>query len=118
VEAYSPLCQAIKLKDTKVKAIADKYNKSPAQVLIRWSLQNGNIVIPKSAKKERIEENADVFDFNLANEDMAILDAMNEGFVCGECPYLNNTHTLALPDALVIAMETTKLTRVLSLSSA
>ncbi|KAF9353957.1 hypothetical protein BGX34_011282 [Mortierella sp. NVP85] len=82
VEAYSPLCQAIKLKDTKVKAIADKYNKSPAQVLIRWSLQNGNIVIPKSAKKERIEENADVFDFNLANEDMAILDAMNEGFVC------------------------------------
>ncbi|KAG0222961.1 aldo/keto reductase [Mortierella sp. GBAus27b] len=82
VEAYSPLCQAIKLKDDKVVAIAKKHSKSPAQVLIRWSLQNGNIVIPKSVKKNRIEENANVFDFNLTDEDMAVLNSMNENFVC------------------------------------
>lgn len=87
VQGYSPLCQAIKLEDDKVKAIAAKYSKTPAQILIRWSLQHGNIVIPKSAKKERIQENANVFDCNLTDEDMTVLDSLNENFVCGKCTF-------------------------------
>ncbi|KAF9957456.1 hypothetical protein BGZ65_002053 [Modicella reniformis] len=83
VESYSPLCQSHKLTDERLTRIAGKYNsKSPAQVLIRWNLQHGNIVIPKSANKKRIQENANVFDFELADEDMAVLDSMNEGFFC------------------------------------
>ncbi|KAF8936760.1 aldo/keto reductase [Dissophora ornata] len=82
IEAYSPLCQGLKLQDPILNKIATKYSKSPAQVLIRWSLQKGYIVIPKSAKKERIEQNADVFDFDLADGDMAMLDSMNENFIC------------------------------------
>ncbi|KAF9903731.1 hypothetical protein BX616_001548, partial [Lobosporangium transversale] len=81
VEAYSPLCQAVKLQDPTLAKLATKYSKSPAQILIRWSLQKGFIVIPKSAKKERIEQNADVFDFDIADGDMAVLDSMNENFV-------------------------------------
>ncbi|KAI1319456.1 hypothetical protein EDD11_004033 [Mortierella claussenii] len=84
VEAYSPLCQGIKFQDAKLAKLATKYSKSPAQILIRWSLQKGYVVIPKSAKKERIQQNANVFDFNIADDDMAILNSMNENFVCGE----------------------------------
>ncbi|KAG0365736.1 hypothetical protein BGZ54_006260 [Gamsiella multidivaricata] len=83
IEAYSPLCQGLKLQDPRLVKIAKKYSKSPAQVLIRWSLQKGHIVIPKSSKKERIEQNADVFDFEISVEDMDVLDSMNENFICG-----------------------------------
>jgi diketogulonate reductase-like aldo/keto reductase len=79
VEAYSPLARAERLSDPRIGAIAQKYSKSAAQVLIRWSLQHGCVVIPKSVHKERILENADVFDFELAPEDMDELDALNEG---------------------------------------
>ncbi|KAF9380500.1 hypothetical protein CPB97_008299 [Podila verticillata] len=81
VEAYSPLSQGHKLQDPTLLKIAAKYSKSPAQVLIRWSLQKGYIVIPKSANKGRIEQNADVFDFDLADGDMNVLDSLNENFV-------------------------------------
>ncbi|KAG0032846.1 hypothetical protein BGZ81_010008, partial [Podila clonocystis] len=81
VEAYSPLCQGHKLQDPTLLKIATKYSKSPAQVLIRWSLQKGFIVIPKSANKDRIEQNADVFDFDLADGDMNVLDSLNENYV-------------------------------------
>ncbi|KAF9961281.1 hypothetical protein BGZ72_004202 [Mortierella alpina] len=81
VEAYSPLAQAHKLDDPVLVKIATKYSKSPAQILIRWSLQKGNIVIPKSSKKERIEQNADVFNFDLADGDVAALDGLNENYV-------------------------------------
>ncbi|KAF9279283.1 hypothetical protein BGZ68_008029 [Mortierella alpina] len=80
-EAYSPLAQGHKLDDPVLVKIASKYSKSPAQILIRWSLQKGNIVIPKSARKERIKANADVFDFDIADGDMAALDALNEDYV-------------------------------------
>lgn len=83
MEAYSPLCQGHKLQDPTLLKIAAKYSKSPAQVLIRWSLQKGYIVIPKSANKGRIEQNADVFDFDLADGDMNVLDSLNENFVTG-----------------------------------
>lgn len=78
LEAYSPLAQGKKVADYRITAIAKKYNKTNAQVLIRWSLQHGCVVIPKSVHKERIEENIQVFDFELSDSDMKALDALNE----------------------------------------
>ena len=78
LEAYSPLTHAHKLKDSKLAAIASNYSKTPAQVLIRWELQHGIVVIPKSAHRERIIENADVFDFAISSGDMKKLDGFNE----------------------------------------
>jgi diketogulonate reductase-like aldo/keto reductase len=65
----------------KIKALAEKHNKSPAQVLIRWGLQKDYIVIPKSIKKQRVQENAQVFDFKLSDEDMASLENLDEHLV-------------------------------------
>ncbi len=79
VEGYSPLSRAMKLMDPRVTVIAKKYGKSNAQILLRWSLQHGNVVIPKSVHKDRIAENIDIFDFEITTEDMATLDALNEG---------------------------------------
>ncbi|MBI2545471.1 MAG: aldo/keto reductase [Candidatus Aenigmarchaeota archaeon] len=78
IEAYSPLTRGRKLNDSKLIMIADKYNKSPAQVLIRWVIQHAMVVIPKSKSRERLEENMDVFDFNISQEDMKKLDGFNE----------------------------------------
>ncbi|MDH3442503.1 MAG: aldo/keto reductase [Deltaproteobacteria bacterium] len=103
VEAYSPLTTGKKLRDPKLVAVAKKYSKagtqqaaprsrlplvnkfsrrpegrSTAQVLIRWALQHGLVVIPKSANPKRILEDADVFDFEISAEDMGLLDSFNE----------------------------------------
>ncbi|MFQ6128895.1 MAG: aldo/keto reductase [Thermoplasmata archaeon] len=78
LEAYSPLTRGLRLNDPKLVAIASTYSKSPAQILIRWGLQHGVVVIPKSSKRERIYENADVFDFAISPEDMRILDSLHE----------------------------------------
>lgn len=78
LEAYSPLTRGEKLSHTTIKSLASKYSKTPAQVLIRWNLQHGNVVIPKSVREERIRENSQVFDFNITDEDMAVLDSLNE----------------------------------------
>lgn len=80
LEAYSPLTRGEKFNDPRLRNIAKKYGKSPAQILIRWPLQHGVIVIPKSVHAARIREDAEVFDFEIAPEDMAILDSMNEDF--------------------------------------
>jgi len=77
LEAYSPLTQGKKLGDPMLKTIGDKYSKSPAQILIRWVMQHDVIVIPKSSNPNRIKENADVFDFNISEEDMETLDCLN-----------------------------------------
>lgn len=78
VEAYSPLARAERLNHPTLKATAAKYSKSSAQVMIRWGLQHGLVVIPKSTREERIRENSQVFDFNLKQEDMQVLDSLNE----------------------------------------
>jgi diketogulonate reductase-like aldo/keto reductase len=103
LEAYSPLTKGVRLKDPKLVSIAKKYSqaeaqpaaprsrlplidkvsrrsetKSTAQILIRWALQHGVAVIPKSADRGRIFENADVFDFEITAEDMQILNRFNE----------------------------------------
>jgi diketogulonate reductase-like aldo/keto reductase len=103
MEAYSPLTKGVRLKDPKLVAVARKYSKaepqpaalrsrlplldrlsrhaetkSTAQILIRWALQHGLAVIPKSANQRRIFEDADVFDFEITAEDMQLLDGFNE----------------------------------------
>ncbi|OLD78029.1 glyoxal reductase [archaeon 13_1_20CM_52_20] len=80
LEAYSPLTQGQKLNDPRIQQIAKKHNKTPAQVLIRWSLQHNLVTIPKSVREERIKENSQVFDYNLTTEDMRILDSLDESF--------------------------------------
>jgi diketogulonate reductase-like aldo/keto reductase len=82
VEAYSPLTHGERLKDSKLVAIAKKYSspkaKSTAQILIRWALQHGLVVLPKSSNRRRIFENADVFDFEISEDDMRLLDSFHE----------------------------------------
>jgi methylglyoxal/glyoxal reductase len=77
-EAYSPLTRGKRLDHQTIVAIAKKYGKTPAQVLIRWSLQYDVVVIPKSIHEERIRENSHVFDFQLEPDDMKRLDSLNE----------------------------------------
>jgi diketogulonate reductase-like aldo/keto reductase len=75
LEAYSPLGTGRHLGDGSVARIAEQAGRTPAQVLIRWCLQRDLVVLPKSTHRERIEENAGVFDFTLSDDDMAALDA-------------------------------------------
>ncbi len=77
VEAYSPLGTGRHLGDPTVGAIARRTGRTPAQVLLRWCLQRDTIVLPKSTHQERIAENAQVFDFVLSNEDMAVIDGLD-----------------------------------------
>lgn len=77
VTAYSPLGQGILLKDPKIKSVADKYGKTSAQVLIRYQVERGVIVIPKSVNSTRIKENFHVFDFELSSDDLKQLNSLN-----------------------------------------
>jgi len=77
LEAYSPLGTGRHLDDPQVRAVADRAGRTPAQVLIRWCLQRDLVVLPKSTHRERLEENASVFDFSLSDEDMDALDALD-----------------------------------------
>jgi len=78
MQAYGPFAKCQKFNDQRLIALAKKYRKTPAQVMIRWSLQHGNIVLPKSVHRERILENANIFDFVLSEEDMNTIDSFNE----------------------------------------
>jgi diketogulonate reductase-like aldo/keto reductase len=77
LEAYSPLGTGRHLRDRTVRTIADRLGRTPAQVLLRWCLQRGTVVIPKSTHRERIAENGQIFDFALSDDDMTALDGLD-----------------------------------------
>jgi diketogulonate reductase-like aldo/keto reductase len=77
LEAYSPLGVGRHLRDRQVAGIADRLGRTPAQVLIRWALQRGIVVLPKSTHRDRIEQNGQVFDFELSEGDMALMDGFD-----------------------------------------
>ncbi len=86
IEAYSPLTKGQKLSDRELGSIGRPYGKTPAQVLIRWAIEKGFVVLPKSTNTYRISQNADVFDFQLSAEDLARLDVLDENLVTGWDP--------------------------------
>lgn len=79
VVAYSPLTQGQRLNDQTIVQIAQKYGKTAAQVVLRWCLQKGVVIIPKSDKESRIVENKGIFDWELAEGDVQTIDALDEG---------------------------------------
>ncbi|WP_226676164.1 aldo/keto reductase [Mesobacillus jeotgali] len=86
MEAWSPLKQGELLSEPTITEIAEKHKKSPAQVILRWDLQNEVVTIPKSVKENRIIENADIFDFELSADDMDRLNSLNKNERVGPDP--------------------------------
>lgn len=78
VEAWSPLARGQVLNDSVLNEIGKKYGKSPAQVTLRWHLQSDIVVIPKSVTPSRIKENADIFDFELTDEEMEQINQIDK----------------------------------------
>jgi 2,5-diketo-D-gluconate reductase A len=85
-EAWSPLAQGEVLDDPAIVEIAEAHGKTPGQVVIRWHLQLGNVVIPKSVTPERIDENFDVFGFELSGDEMAQIEELDAGERTGPDP--------------------------------
>ena len=85
-EAWSPLAQGEVLDDPTITDIADAHDRTPGQVVIRWHIQLGNVVIPKSVTPERIEENFQVFDFELSGDEMNLIEQLDEGERIGPDP--------------------------------
>jgi 2,5-diketo-D-gluconate reductase A len=85
-EAWSPLAQGDLLEDGTVETIAAHHERSPAQVILRWHLQIGNVVIPKSVTPSRIRENFELFDFALSEDDMAAIERLDSGERIGPDP--------------------------------
>ena len=79
VQAYCPLVRGRKSDDPTLKKIAENHKRDPGQILIRWSLQKGFSPLPKSSTPSRILSNSQVYDFNLSDEEMAVLDALDQG---------------------------------------
>jgi diketogulonate reductase-like aldo/keto reductase len=85
-EAWSPLMQGNIFDLDIMKDMAAKYNKTIAQIVLRWDLQKGVVTIPKSSKKERIKANSELFDFTLSDEDVKLLDSLDKGKRFGPDP--------------------------------
>jgi methylglyoxal/glyoxal reductase len=85
-EAWSPLMQGQLFDNPLLKDLANKYNKTVAQMILRWDLQNGVVTIPKSTKEHRIIENSSIFDFELTNEDMEQINHLNQNHRVGPDP--------------------------------
>jgi 2,5-diketo-D-gluconate reductase A len=85
-EAWSPLGQGLEFEDPAIVGIAEAHSKTPAQAIIRWHLQLGNVVIPKSVTPERIVENFDVFDFELSDAEMEAIRELDAGKRIGPDP--------------------------------
>jgi 2,5-diketo-D-gluconate reductase A len=78
-EAWSPIAQGAVLDDETITSIAEAHGKTPAQAVLRWHIQRGNIVFPKSTTPSRIQENFELFDFELSGEEVAAIDALDQG---------------------------------------
>ena len=85
-EAYSPIAQGLVLDDPTIVGIAERLDRTPAQVTLRWHIQRGDIVFPKSVTRERVEENLDIFDFKLSDDDMAAITGLNRDERTGQDP--------------------------------
>jgi 2,5-diketo-D-gluconate reductase A len=85
-EAWSPLARGAVLAKSPIVGLGEKYAKTPAQLVLRWHLQLGNVVIPKSVTPARIRENFAIFDFEIADDDMAEISAMDNGSRVGPNP--------------------------------
>ncbi len=85
-EAWSPLAQGLVLDDPALAAIAETHTKTAAQVVLRWHIQLGNVVFPKSATAERLRENIEIFDFHLTADEMAQIEALDRGERTGPDP--------------------------------
>jgi 2,5-diketo-D-gluconate reductase A len=86
IEAWSPLAQGDLLEDGTIETVAAHHDRTPAQVILRWHLQIGNVVIPKSVTPERIRENFELFDFALSEDDMAAIERLDAGARVGPDP--------------------------------
>lgn len=86
VEAWSPLMQGQIITEPTVQRLTEKYHKTPAQIALRWNLQHEVVTIPKSSNPNRIIENAQIFDFELSQKDMNVLDALDQGKRVGPDP--------------------------------
>ncbi|MFJ7917772.1 MULTISPECIES: aldo/keto reductase [unclassified Lysinibacillus] len=86
VEAWSPLMNGSLLEESLIQQLASKYGKTPAQIVLRYDVQHGVVTIPKTMTPTRMTENLTVFDFALTEEEMAQLDALNDGLRCGPDP--------------------------------
>lgn len=78
-EAWSPLAQGEVLEDPLLAELAEKHGKTPAQIVLRWHIQLGNVVFPKSSSPKRMRENIDIFDFSLSDSDLDVLSGLDEG---------------------------------------
>lgn len=88
IQAYSPLTRSERLGDVHLQDIAEKYDKTPAQIIIRWNLQLGTVPLPKANYREHLEENINVFDFEIEEDDMHHLADLNEAYsALGALPY-------------------------------
>jgi 2,5-diketo-D-gluconate reductase A len=89
-EAWSPIAQGLVLGDPVIEKIASRLGKTTAQVTLRWHIQRGDIVFPKSIKRERMVENFEIFDFELTEDDLAAISALNKDERTGPDPDTNN----------------------------
>jgi 2,5-diketo-D-gluconate reductase A len=85
-EAWSPIAQGAVLKDPVITELAAGYERTPAQIVLRWHIQLGNIIIPKSVTPERVAENFDLFGFELAPKDVERVTALNKDQRTGPDP--------------------------------
>jgi diketogulonate reductase-like aldo/keto reductase len=86
-EAWSPIAQGgALLEDEVVTSLADKHGRTAAQIVLRWHVEHGNVVIPKSVTPSRVEENADIFDFSLDEDDLAVIEKLDRGERTGPDP--------------------------------
>ncbi|OCK82388.1 Aldo/keto reductase [Lepidopterella palustris CBS 459.81] len=79
IQAYSPLVHGLRMNHSTIISLSNTYSCTPSQLLIRWSVQHGYIALPKTTKKNRMIENVDISGFKISDEDMAVLDALDEG---------------------------------------